>query len=183
MKNLTLKQAQTLLDDCPTPMLLVGADETVQGYNRAFESLLGEAAAILNEPVYQHTLLIPLLGENTMVNWIMPDGEERWLAVDIVTVEDTQGASVRFFLDITERVRLRNERDAMADELRKQALRDEFLTSLLSRHGILVSLEPLVARCRRYNSPLSVVTMNIATGQDRNRALTKIAHLLRDQTR
>jgi diguanylate cyclase (GGDEF)-like protein len=183
MKNLTLEQAQALLDDCPTPMLLVGAGDTVQGYNRAFESLLGETAVILNEPVHQHDLLIPLLAENAMVNWIMPGGEDRWLAVEVATVEDTPGTSVRFFLDITESIRLRNERDAMADELRKQALRDAFLTSLLSRHGILVSLEPLVARCRRYNSPLSVVTMNISTRQDRNRALTKIAHLLRDQTR
>ncbi|MGD8311726.1 MAG: diguanylate cyclase [Gammaproteobacteria bacterium] len=183
MKNLTLKQAHALLDICPAPMLLVGADATVHGYNQAFGALLGETPGILNEPVYQQSLLLPLLGESYMVNWIMPDGDERWLAVDAANVDDAPGAVVRFFLDVTDRIRLRNERDALMDELKKQALRDELLTSLLSRHGVLISLEPLVARSRRYNTPLSIITMNIATGQDRNQALTRIAHLLNDQTR
>jgi len=57
------------------------------------------------------------------------------------------------------------------------------LGSLFSRHGILVSLRPLVARSRRYNSPLSVVTMRIDTSADTGNARSRIAHLLRDQTR
>jgi diguanylate cyclase (GGDEF)-like protein len=100
-----------------------------------------------------------------------------------MVIDDAPGAVARFFLDITDRIRLRNERDVLVDELRRQALKDEFLTSLLSQHGVLVALEPLVARSRRYNSPLSVITMNIATDQERNQALVRIAYLLNDQTR
>ncbi|MCK5481064.1 MAG: diguanylate cyclase, partial [Gammaproteobacteria bacterium] len=59
----------------------------------------------------------------------------------------------------------------------------ERLTGLLSRNGILVSLEPLVARCRRYSSPLSVIVMSVDTGQEIDTVLRRLSFLLKDQTR
>jgi diguanylate cyclase (GGDEF)-like protein len=178
MKDIALQEALALLDVCPVAMLVTGDDGNIRGYNQAFAELVGAVDAALPAE-----LLAPLLGQGTLVNWIMPDGDQRWLAVETATIEQIPGSSARFYIDVTEKLQLRKERDSLADKLRKQALRDEQLTGLLSRHGVVVSLEPLVARSRRYNSPLSVIVMGIQSDQDRHHALTRIAFLLRDQTR
>ena len=144
MKDIALQEALALLDVCPVAMLVTGDDGNIRGYNQAFSALVGTAPETLPAD-----LLAPLLGQGTLVNWIMQDGDQRWLAVETVTLGDIPGSSVRFYSDVTEKLQLRKERDTLADKLRKQALRDEQLTGLLSRHGVLVSLEPLVARSRR----------------------------------
>ena len=77
----------------------------------------------------------------------------------------------------------RQERDSCSTELQEQSLHDAMLTSLLNRRGILVSLEPLVARSRRYNSPLSVVAMGLDTGSAPDKARVQVSYLLKDQTR
>ena len=183
MKDISIQEARALLDICPVAMLLVGDSGNIRGFNQAFTALVGEAAETLLDASQPDGLLTPLLGPGTLVNWIMPDGDERWLAVEIVTVDDAPGVNARFYLDITEKLRLKKERDALTLELQEQSLKDPLLTSLLSRYGILVSLGPLVARSRRYNSPLSIVTMKIECAREREKMLTKIAFLLNDQTR
>jgi len=138
-----------------------------------------------------------LLGEATIINWIMPDGDERWLAVEAVAIGDAN-VIARFYLDVTEKLRLKKERDALAVELSEQALHDERLTGLLSRYGILVTMGPMVARSRRYNSPLSIIAMSVDNDynsplsiiamsvdneEDRDAVLHKLSFLLKDQTR
>jgi len=183
MKDISLKQALSLLDISPLAMLLTGSDGRVRACNQAFAALTGERADTLAGQSAADGLLAPLLGEVTLINWIMPDGDSRWLALETFMVDGDPGGSARFYLDVTEKLRLKQERDALDRELQAQSLYDASLASLLSRHGILVSLRPLVARSRRYNSPLSVVTMRIATTADAGSTLTRIARLLRDQTR
>lgn len=183
MKNISHHEAQILLDICPIPMLLVNAAGAPRGYNRAFAALLGKTADTHDETLQQDELLAPLLGPGTVVNWVMPDGDERWLAVDAVNVGAESGLVARFYLDVTEKLRLRKERDELADTLRAQSLNDDLISSLLSRHGVQISLEPLVARSRRYNSPLSIISMSVSTDGDREQMLTRIAFLLKDQTR
>ena len=178
MKDIALQEALALLDVCPVPMLVTGGDGTIRAANQAFAALAGTGADSLSVE-----LLAPLLGQDALVNWITPDGDQRWLAVETATMDDIPGGFARFYFDVTEKLRLRSERDELADKLRKQALHDTELTGLLSRHGVLVSMEPLVARSRRYNSPLSVIVMGIQSDQDRDQALTRVAFLLRDQTR
>ncbi len=181
MKDLSFKEALALLDICPMAMLLVGQDNNIRGCNQAFTALTGESASTLDIDT-QQDLLAPLLGEGTIINWVTPDGDERWLAVETVAVGDAD-AIARFYLDVTEKLRLKKERDALAAELSEQSLKDERLTGLLSQNGILVSLEPLVARCRRYSSPLSVIVMSVDTGQEIDTVLRRLSFLLKDQTR
>jgi GGDEF domain-containing protein len=183
MKDISLQQALALLDISPIAMLLTGADGRVRGCNQSFAVMVGETADRLAGQSPADGLLEPLLGQGTLINWVMPDGDTRWLALQTFEIDDAPGSSVRFYLDVTEKLRLKQERDALARELQAQSLYDASLVSLFSRHGILVSLRPLVARSRRYNTPLSVVTMRIDTRADMDRTLTRIAHLLRDQTR
>jgi len=183
MNDISLKQALALLDLSPLAMLLTGSDGRIRGCNQAFALLIGESAETLTGELHADGLLAPLLGQGTLINWIMPDGDARWLALETFEIDDEPGSSARFYLDVTEKLRLKQERDTLARELQAQSLYDASLGSLFSRHGILVSLRPLVARSRRYNSPLSIVTMRIDTTADNGRVLTRIAHLLRDQTR
>ena len=183
MKDITLKQALTLLDISPLAMLLTGSDGRIRGCNQSFAILTGETTDNLAGQFPADGLLAPLLGQSTLINWIMPDGDTRWLVLETFEIDDEPGSSARFYFDVTEKLRLKQERDKLAQELQAQSLYDASLASLFSRHGILVSLRPLVARSRRYNSPLSVVTMRINTMANSAKSLIRIAHLLRDQTR
>jgi len=183
MKDITLKQALALLDSLPLAMLLTGSDGRIRGCNQAFAALVGETMDTLAGQSQADGLLAPLLGQGTVISWILPDGDTRWLALDSFEIDGEPGCSAHFYMDVTEKLRLRQERDALASELQAQSLYDASVSSLFSRHGILVSLRPLVARSRRYNSPLSVVIIRIHTTADNDKAQTRIVHLLRDQTR
>jgi diguanylate cyclase (GGDEF)-like protein len=184
MKDVSLQQALHLLDKAPQPLLLLDNTGAVRGFNQAFGSLVGADADSTTELALEPGLLQPLLGTGTVINWIMPDGDERWLAVEAIEMPDLPGIQARFYTDITEKLRLRHERDALQHELDEQTLYDARINSLLSRRGILVSLAPLVARCRRYNNPLSVIALSISSQTtDRSTVLADVTALLRDQTR
>jgi GGDEF domain-containing protein len=183
LNKLTLDEATALLDTCPLALLLVNDDGQVCGYNDAFATLAGDAVTGLADAagdIRNDSLLAPLLGQGTLINWIMPDGNERWLAVESISMN---GVTARYYQDVTEKLRLKKERDNCSEELKDQSLRDEYLTSLLNRHGILVSLEPLVARSRRYNSPLAVVVLRLQAGAAHDKARLRVSYLLKDQTR
>jgi diguanylate cyclase (GGDEF)-like protein len=186
LNSLTLEEAANLLDACPVAVLLLDASGTIRACNRAFTSLTGvvsDTAAIAPEELRKEGLLEPLLGSGTLVNWIMPDGDERWLAVESRSLTGTHEGTARFYVDVTEKLRLRKERDRLRAELKHLSLKDETLTSLMNRRGLLHSLEPLVARSRRYGSPLSLIAMGVEVQQERPKLLVKISYLLRDQTR
>ena len=183
MKDLSPIAAQALLQNCPIAMLLITDNGKIQGFNQAFAALLGAAATTLEDAEPANGLVAPLLGTGTIVNWIMPDGDERWLAVESTTIDHAPGVNARFYQDVTEKLRLKKECDALQDLLKKHSIYDEKRPSLLSRYGLQVSLQPLVSRSRRYNSPLSLVCINIDTNRDHDKAITKITYLLKDQTR
>jgi len=183
MYDISLKTAHALLDNCPVALLLVAENGDIRGFNPAFRTLVGAAADTLQAASQPDGLIGPLLGPDTLISWIMPDGDERWLAVDTASIEDTPAITARFFTDVTEKRRLKEERDALRVRLGEQSIKDEQLPSLLSRYGIQISLEPMVSRSRRYNSPLSILTMGIATAGDRDQTLKNIVQLLSDQTR
>lgn len=183
MKDINLEEALALLETCPVALLITGAGGEVRGFNRAFALLIDESGVTTLDHVQYDSSLAPLLGRERAVNWIMPDGDVRWFKVETVTLGDTAAISARFYHDITEKLRIRRERDALAAELRELSLRDERLPSLFSQHGILVSLEPLVARSRRYNCPLSVVAMGLNIRNADQPTLAAVATLLKDQTR
>jgi diguanylate cyclase (GGDEF)-like protein len=186
LNSLTLEEAATLLDACPVAILLLDSSGSMRACNRAFASLTGvvsDTAAIAPEELRKEGLLEPLLGSGTLVNWIMPDGDERWLAVESRPLTGSEGGTARFYVDVTEKLRLRKERDGLHAELKQLSLKDETLTSLMNRRGLLHSLEPLVARCRRYDRPLSVIAMGLDAQEERQKRLVNISYLLRDQTR
>ena len=185
MNSLTLEDATALLDACPLAVLLHDASGRIVACNRAFAGLTGVApgAGVAGvDALREEGLLAPLLGSGTLINWIMPDGDERWLTVESLSLEGARGGA-RFYVDVTEKLRLRQERDGLRAELKLLSLKDETLTSLMNRRGLLHSLEPLIARSRRYDSPLSIIALGIEVPQERQKLLVRISYLLRDQTR
>lgn len=183
MKDLSHSAALSLLQSNPTAMLLIDDNGKIQDFNDAFATLLGDAATSLKGASPADGLVTSLLGPGTVINWVMPDGDERWLAVSITTLEEAPGLSARFYIDVTEKLRFKKERDSLQTRLAEESLKDSLLTSLLSRYGIQISIEPMVSRSRRYNADLSIVTMSIETDGDRNKTLRNIVSLLSDQTR
>jgi diguanylate cyclase (GGDEF)-like protein len=186
LNTLTLDEAANLLDACPLGILLLDGSGRIRACNTAFASLTGmisDTAGSEPEVLRKEGLLEPLLGSGTLVNWITPDGDERWLAVESRPLTGTDGGTARFYVDVTEKLRLRKERDGLRAELKQLSLKDETLTSLMNRRGLLHSLEPLVARCRRYDRPLSVIAMGLEVQEGWQKLLVNISYLLRDQTR
>ena len=183
MKYIEPESALQLLKHMSQPMLLLDNSGTVCGFNHAFQALVGENSADAEDITLDPGLLQPLLGTSTLVNWIMPNGDECWLAIEIVNVPGMPDTQARFYSDITEKLRLREERDALQQELAEQALYDPDIHSLLSRRGLLVSLAPLVARCRRYNNPLSIIALSTMQSDGQPAMLAEITGMLRDQTR
>ncbi len=179
------KDANALVEFSPLATLLIGDDGSIRGCNAAFEKLVGQTWAQLcndEQGVIRDGLLAPLLGTNTLVEWIMPDGNQCWLAIKTIELGEKTNGSVRFYEDVTETRRLKKERDELDTELARQSLKSAQLPGLLSRRGILVTMEPLVARSRRYNSPLSVIIMGLNGAQD-IAIVRQTSFMLKDQTR
>jgi len=122
---------------------------------------------------------------------LRPDasGKERWVMRHPVSMNDDK--RVIYYIDVTEEEHLRSERTQLAKQL-EQHNTVEPISGLLNQHGITMGLEPLVSRSRRYENPLSIITMSVTnldniqktTGQvGADKMILAISQLLRDQLR
>lgn len=117
------------------------------------------------------------------------NGRQRWVMRQSVTNND--GQLTIYYLDVTEEEHLRNERSQLARQL-EQHNTVEPLSGLLNQRGIDLGLDPLVSRSRRYENPLSVVTMTVNNIPDIKDSIGQVAadkmilvvsQLIRDQLR
>lgn len=95
------------------------------------------------------------------------------------------------YLDISEEESLRNDRNHLAQQLAQHNTVDP-VSGLLNGNAIDKGLEPLISRSRRYQNPLSVVTMEITNLEDithttgqvaTDKVVVAVSQLLRDQMR
>ena len=95
------------------------------------------------------------------------------------------------YLDISEEEGLRNERNLLAQQLAQHNTVDP-VSGLLNDYALDKGIEPLISRSRRYENPLTVVTMDIinlhdvseSTGQvAADKIIVAVSQLLRDQMR
>ena len=63
------------------------------------------------------------------------------------------------------------------------AKEEDLFFPLLNQRGIVLALEPQIARCRRYNNTLSLVMMAVDAPVERDKLLIEISRLLKDQLR
>jgi len=164
-------------------LLLIDGNGQISGFNQAFSALLGDAAATLEGDAHAISVIAPLLQGKNPISWIMPDGDARQLHADPVVLEETTKTTAYFYQDVTETLRLRQQRDQLQAELGKLSLHDDELPGLLSRLGLQVSLEPLVSRSRRYENPLTLLGIGIDSSEERAATIKKVSFLLKDQTR
>jgi diguanylate cyclase (GGDEF)-like protein len=95
------------------------------------------------------------------------------------------------YMDISEEENLRHERNQLAQQLEQHNTVDP-VSGLLNATAIDKGLEPLISRSRRYQNPLSVVTMDItnlheisqSTGQvAADKVVVAVSQMLRDKLR
>jgi diguanylate cyclase (GGDEF)-like protein len=177
--------AVALLEGCPHALLLIDRDGRLRGYNQAFINLLGGDEDMLrgDTNASRNMLLAPLLAASGRLRWVTSNGEERHLLIRTLETPGESLTIAHIYEDITDRVSLEKRLDQLAAQVQSLSLRDSTLTSLYNRRGTLLTLEHQVARSRRYESPLSLMMIGVATDCDRPALLQRIAQLLRDQLR
>ena len=117
--------------------------------------------------------------------------QSRWLiSLDSPQNQADADKNIRYFVDVTEIMKLKTENRNLKDQLENNSASD-LLTGLLNNRSLMQSLEPQVSRSRRYGNPLSVIVMQIDSFETQNeevkpatdQVLTAVSFYLRDQMR
>ncbi|HED19105.1 MAG TPA: diguanylate cyclase [Gammaproteobacteria bacterium] len=185
-ETLSEKHALAIVSNCPFPVLVMDSQSHVLNYNHAFEQLVGrdQASDLLGHEYSKpgdHPLGA-LLGREKSVCWTDGNKSRHYFKIHFIDLEGEARAQARLFIDVTEQTELEQSHAKLSEELKQHVLTDT-ITGLLNWRGLVLALEPQVARSRRYNSPMSVIMMEIHCEGNRDRLLLKIARLLKDQLR
>ena len=183
---LSPQYALSILHNCQLPLLVLDKQGRMLGYNPAFERLVGRSqSSDLQGYSYKdlgnHPARI-LLSDNSTVCWDDRNATTHHFEIQTVDLPDADHAQARLFLDIGRQVSLEQTHTRLNEELKQHILTDQD-TGLLNERGIMLALEPQVARCRRYNSTMSVVVLDAHCPADITAAHPHITRLLKDQLR
>jgi len=184
MQLLSKQDAQSVIQLSPFPTLVVTHEGRIEYGNRALAELIAPFA--LSDLVGRQVQLIDapavatLLTADVQVEWRDTGGRVRHFTLAVVELPDRREA--RFYVDCTTEVDLRASNRRLAEELRNTTLTDP-ATGLLNERGVALALEPQIARCRRYNSPLSVLVMHVEAPAPHHETLLEVSRMLKDQLR
>lgn len=186
MESASTQHALAFLDRCPVPMLIRKATGRITGFNAAFAQLVGQTTAhslldLDSEALHAHPVL-PLLENKELICWSLENGQTIFFETRDFTVADSDETHARIFIDVSRQVQLDEANQKLIDELEQHVMTDP-LTGLLNRRGVVLALEPQVARSRRYNSSISVIVMHIDATTQHDSLIVDIARLLKDQLR
>ncbi|RME35832.1 MAG: diguanylate cyclase [Gammaproteobacteria bacterium] len=171
-----------LLEALPVGVLLLGADQRVVWHQPLAASLLGISGEEL-EGLHRDELPLaastPLSAEHLLTPVHVP---ERRLKCWIAPRPSGGGETFVFLADVTPLLQGVKSRTLGLD--RRESLRVDEESGLLSRKAVLQSLVGEVSRSRRYGNPLSVMLIRIE-GQagEEAEALRVVAQALQDQLR
>ena len=183
---LSPEQTLHLIDTCPIPMLVLNREGVIRACNPAFAAIVGKSLADQLAGQSANTLekqaLGTLLGNGTQVSWTGADAQQQHYEVHRSNIGGDDPLEVRYFIDITRQLALEQSQQALREELREHTLTDS-VTGLLNQRGVMLALEPQVARSRRYNSPISVVILDVSAGSNDDSLRKQVALHLKDQLR
>lgn len=176
--------AEACLQNSPCGMLVLNDADSVHWMNRSLETMLGisaermhgKTAANLPSPLFEGEGLLHLNG---------PDmAQERWLQC---TVKQQGSLTIKFYVDVTELVRLKVLSEGLQQQVEDLTITDE-LTGLANQRALNRALSTQVTRSRRYNNPLSLAVIELAdeSGQEAEFAADIIlgaSRYLRDRLR
>ena len=183
---LSPQYALSILNHCQLPLLVLDKQGRMLGHNLAFERLVGRSqSADLQGYGYKDLGNHPaqvLFGDDSAVRWEDRNAKTHHFEVQTIDLPDADHAQARLFIDISRQVYLEQAHNRLNEEFKQHTLTDNE-TGLLNERGIMLALEPQVARSRRYNSAMSVVILDAHCTTDNGGAHPHIARLLKDQLR
>ncbi|TCK16823.1 diguanylate cyclase (GGDEF)-like protein [Thiogranum longum] len=183
---LSPEQALRLIETCPIPLLVLDHTGIVHSYNPAFAVLAGKtrAEALTGKSARSigNTSLKVLLATGAPISWPDSNGQPRHYEIHCCNIDGPDTLEIRYFIDITRQRALQDSHCALREELRENTLTDP-VTGLLNQRGVILALEPQVARSRRYNSPISVISLDVYRVSEDDTLRKQVALQLKDQLR
>lgn len=180
------EQSQSILAEAPFGIATVDAEGRLIWCNRALAELAGLSLAELAGLPETALLVTNEISATGIVQF-----EHGGKSAQRVVVDRDDGQRVIYYQDITAQEALRSERNALDEQLQQHNTIDP-VSGLLNQQAVGRGLEPLVSRSRRYDNPLSVVTLsltNLAGVRSEHgdvaadEAVLNVSQLLRDQIR
>jgi diguanylate cyclase (GGDEF)-like protein len=183
---LSPEQTLYLINTCPTPILVLDQKGVIRNCNPALVAMVGKSKATELVGKSASTLGNPSLGNllctEKRISWSDNDGQLHHYEVHYSDTGGDDPLEIRYFVDISRQYELEQSQNALREELREQTLTDS-VTGLLNQRGVMLALEPQVARSRRYNSPISVITLDVYGTGDDDTLRKQVAQQLKDQLR
>lgn len=178
-----------ILDHAPVGLIVLNSSGDITWCNTTLADWMGGKVAD-----YIGISETTLLYDGNPADAILGNGRYQlesgqWLSREQIQLPDGQQAVS--YLNITEEESLRRDRSVLAQQL-EHFDTIEPISGLLNSQAINKGLDPLVSRSRRYQNPLSLVTMEITSldgivssmGQaSADKTVHAISQLLRDQMR
>lgn len=191
-----MNQASSYTDQClqasPCGALILDQSGTIRWLNPALETMLELTADQLlgtRKEGFPFTTQSTLFKGPGLLHLVGPGiSRERWLLCSEVTLDtpDPEAHTLRYYLDLTEQVRLQDENQRLQQQVEELAITDE-LTGLANRQALTRALNTQVARSRRYQNPLSVAVINLLApgepGQIPDEVILAVSQYLRDRLR
>ncbi|WP_455203062.1 diguanylate cyclase domain-containing protein [Kaarinaea lacus] len=194
--NLDATLTVEILNKLSDAVLIVDGEGAISWCNQAAPALLGTSAEQIitaNAEAMEKSCLHPLADE-TNTFYISGETEDeplRWLHRQRLEIASSAASYVVVYKDISSEKRFKAKCTHLQQQLDELSTVDR-VSGLLNKRAMLQNLEPLVSRSRRYENPLSVITMEIlnadAIKQQHgdaafDQAVKEVSFLLKDQLR
>jgi len=185
VENLSVAN-QSIMESCSTSILKLDGAGNITYISGELSHLAGlDKDQLLGTPAESASpVLMQLLHSEDSVDITSADG--RNYHFNHTRIHETNHSDVtHIFTNITTVVDLYNENQRLKEEARQLQLIDQD-TSLLTKRALLLILEAQVSRCRRYETPLSVMMLDFeiqGDSSDVKLKLLKLSRLLKDQLR
>lgn len=179
--------ALEMLNLAPQGVVLCQNDGTVRWVNQTLAAWLTAPISDLVgkqfDSLLQHHFNATNESDSTVVT-VSSEGDlpARWLRYTTIALEISgQSYSATYFVDISQEHQLLEQLETI-----------EPVSRLLNRRAMMQNLEPLISRSRRYENPLSVITMELLNLEEigteqgdakANQVVLELSHLLKDQLR
>jgi len=180
---------ETMLGNAPIGIMVLDADNKVEWINPTLATMINMGAdEILGKSREDVDALELQLLFSEQANIYIPPlhgHDEHWLQRDSV---HSGGKQILYYRDVSQEHHLERERNRL-ESIVIESTTNDAVTGLLNRRGVIQRLEPQIARCRRYETPLSIIMFNVRTlldgvdGSLGEQALLELAQLVKDYVR
>ncbi len=185
MENLYVAN-QSILESCPSSIIRMDANGAIAYISPELCKLAGLEPEQINgqTPAESGPVITKLVQTPGNVD-ISTEESTRYQFNHTVLDDHATTGEIHIFTNITTLLDLYSDNQRLKEEARQLQLVDQD-TSLLTKRALLLVLEAQVSRCRRYETPLSVMMMELNNDSDNadvKLQLLKLSRLLKDQLR